>query len=120
MPYFNLFCSITLKISKFLLFNCKEWFNEVFHGHRSYKKNTLLISRKNFKADFFVCEITYRVSNMEIPYSKELLWLHFWCQAFLSIIFMVEKCVHFDIWNNRISLFERAPSMILLIFQIWI
>ena len=23
------------------------------------------------------------------------------CQAFFPIIFMVEKCVHFDIWNNN-------------------
>ena len=33
--------------------------------------------------------------------SKELLWLHFWCQAFPPIIFMMEKCVHFDIWNKK-------------------
>ena len=46
---------------------------------------------------------------MEMPYSKELMpWLHFWCQAFLSIIFMVEKCVHFDIWNKKIQFFKGS------------
>ena len=25
----------------------------------------------------------------------------FWCQAFSLIIFMVEKCLHFDIWNEK-------------------
>ena len=38
---------------------------------------------------------------------KELLWLHFWCQEFSPIIFMVEKCLHFDIWNKKI--FSKGP-----------
>ena len=40
---------------------------------------------------------------MDLGHFKGLLWLHFWCQTFSSIIFIVEKCVHFDIWNKKIS-----------------
>ena len=57
----------------------------------------------------------YRVSNMDWRYFKEVLWLCYWCQAFLPIIFMVEKCVHFDIWNNKKLFFTF--SMIGLIFK---
>ena len=65
----------------------------------------------------------YRVFKMDWRYFKELLWLCFWCQVFLPIIFMVEKCIaniHFDIWNKKLFTFSRGSHMILLIFQIWI
>ena len=39
-----------------------------------------------------------------------LLWLHFWCQEFFHIIFMVEKCVYFDIWNKKNFNFSKGPS----------
>ena len=48
---------------------------------------------------FQVC--TYRVSHIDGIEFKELLWFHFWCQAFSPIIFMVEKYVHFDTWNKK-------------------
>ena len=41
----------------------------------------------------------YMVSNMEMPYSKELLWLHFWRK----------KCVHFDIWKILMSEIIEGP-----------
>ena len=44
----------------------------------------------------------YKVFNMDWGHFKELLWLHFWYQAFPPIIFMVEKCVYFDNWNKNI------------------
>ena len=59
----------------------------------------------------------YRVSNLEMPYSKELLWLHFWSQAFFSIILMVEKSVHFDIWNKKNFENSKGPPYDLAIFQ---
>ena len=43
---------------------------------------------------------SYRVSKMDWGHFKELPCLCFWCQAFPPIIFMVEKCVYFDIWNK--------------------
>ena len=51
---------------------------------------------------------TYRVFKMDRGHFKELLWLRFWCQAFFLIILVVEKCVHFDIWNKKILKFERV------------
>ena len=52
----------------------------------------------------------YRVSNMDLGHFKGLLWLHFWCQTFSPVIFIVEKFVHFDIWNKKFfSLFQRVP-----------
>ena len=39
----------------------------------------------------------YRVSHMDGIDFKELLWHHFWHLTVFSIIFMREKCVHFDI-----------------------
>ena len=51
----------------------------------------------------------YRMSNMDGVDCKELLWHQFWCQAFSPIIFMVEKCVHFDIWNKKNSKMLKGP-----------
>ena len=51
----------------------------------------------------------YRVSHMNRVDFKELLWFRFLCQTFFSIIIMVEKCVHFDIWNKKnFSIFQRS------------
>ena len=33
--------------------------------------------------------------------------------------FMVEKCVHFDIWNKKISKISKGPPMIWHIFEIF-
>ena len=49
------------------------------------------------------CKLNYRVFDMDEVDSKELLWPHFGARHSIPIIFMVEKCVHFDIWNKEIS-----------------
>ena len=60
----------------------------------------------------------YRVSHMDLEHFKELCAVSSFLVPDISpIIFMVEKCVHFDIWNRKISLFQ---TMILIFFQIWI
>ena len=61
--------------------------------------------------------MSYRVFNMEMRHFKEPLWLHFWWQTFFSIILIVEKCVHFDIWNKKIPKLSKGPPMIWLIIQ---
>ena len=75
------------------------------------------ISSANYTHNKVSCIVYYRVSNLEMPYSKELLWLHFWSQAFFSIILMVEKSVHFDIWNKKFFENSKGPPYDLAIFQ---
>ena len=62
----------------------------------------------------YLLQIEYRVFDMDWGHFKELLWLRFWCQAFFPIIFMVEKCVHFDIWNEFFFTFSKGPPTIWL------
>ena len=49
----------------------------------------------------------YRVFNMETVDFKEILWLHFWFQAFLPIIFIVEKCVGTFFTYDLAETFEK-------------
>ena len=58
---------------------------------------------------------------MEMRHFKEPLWLHFWWQTFFSIILIVEKCVHFDIWNKKNSEnFKGSPLWFGSLYKIWI
>ena len=51
----------------------------------------------------------YRVSHMDGKNSKELSWFCFLCQTIFPFIFMVEKCVHFDIWHKKNSKISKGP-----------
>ena len=53
---------------------------------------------------------------MDWGHLKELLWLCFWCETFSLIIVIVEKCVHFDIWNKN---FWKKLGSIWLIFHLF-
>ena len=55
----------------------------------------------------------HRVSRMDGVNFKALLWIYFLCWVFSSFIFMVEKCVHLDIWDlkkRKKNQFSKGPQ----------
>ena len=63
----------------------------------------------------------HRVSRMDGVNFKALLWIYFLCWVFSSFIFMVEKCVHLDIWDlkkrKKKSIFKGSPKKYFEIYK---
>ena len=51
----------------------------------------------------------YRVFDMDQGHFKELLWLHFWCQAFPSSFLWWKNVYMLVIWNKKFLHFFKVP-----------